>query len=107
TFIGAFVTEKIIEPRLGEYNGVYREKLEGLQAIEKKGLIRATIATVVTLIAVALLVVTPNAPLRAVAEPGETLTLMESLAPFMDSLVPFIALLFFVLVFFYFFFWIV
>jgi len=96
TFIGAFVTEKIIEPRLGEYNGVYREKLEGLQAIEKKGLIRATIATVVTLIAVALLVVTPNAPLRAVAEPGETLTLMESLAPFMDSLVPIIALLFFV-----------
>lgn len=96
TIVGALVTEKIIEPRLGEYNGVYREKLEGLKAVEKKGLIRAAIATVVTLIVVALLVVTPNAPLRAVAEAGESLTLMESLAPFFDSLVPIIALLFFV-----------
>jgi len=96
TIVGALVTEKIIEPRLGEYTGVYREKLEGLQPVEKKGLIRATIATFITLVAVALLVVPTNAPLRAVAEAGESLTLMESLAPFMDSLVPIIALLFFV-----------
>lgn len=96
TIVGALVTEKIIEPRLGEYNGVYREKLEGLKAVEKKGLMLATLATVVTVIAIALLVVFPNAPLRAVAEAGESLTLMESLAPFFDSLVPIIALLFFV-----------
>lgn len=36
TFVGAWVTEKIVEPRLGEYKGDFREKIEKLSAVEKK-----------------------------------------------------------------------
>src|SRR5699024_6003598 len=50
TFVGAWVTDRIVEPRLGAYNGVYREKLEGLKAIEKKGLIWSVISFVVAII---------------------------------------------------------
>ena len=89
TLVGAFVTEKIIEPRLGAYTGVYKEKLEGLQPIERKGLIWATISIVLTIIAIALLIVPGNAPLRG--DEGEIIQ-----SPFMDSLVPIIAVLFFV-----------
>src|SRR5690625_2319421 len=37
--LGWFATEKIVEPRLGPYNGEYREDLKGLNQAEKKGLI--------------------------------------------------------------------
>lgn len=96
TIVGWYVTEKIVEPRLGAYNGEYKEELEGLRPIEKKGLKWAGFWTLVTLIAVTLLVLPQNAPLRATPEAGESLTLMESLSPFMNSLVPIIAILFFV-----------
>src|SRR5699024_6032925 len=33
TIIGAFITKKIVEPRLGAYTGEYKEKLEGLAEI--------------------------------------------------------------------------
>lgn len=89
TIVGALVTEKIIEPRLGAYSGVYKEKLEGLAPKEKQGLLWASIATVITLILVALLIIPSNAPLR-----GEGGAIIQS--PFMDSLVPIIAILFFV-----------
>lgn len=89
TFVGAWVTDRIVEPRLGAYNGVYREKLEGLKAIEKKGLIWSVISFVVAIIIILLFVLPPNAPLR-----GENGAIIQS--PFMDALVPIIALLFFV-----------
>lgn len=89
TFVGALVTEKIVEPRLGAYTGEYKEKLEGLLPQEKKGLIWATVATLITLILVSLLILPSNAPLRG--EGGDII-----ISPFMDSLVPIIALLFFV-----------
>src|SRR5699024_5944540 len=87
--------EKIVEPRLGTYEGEYREKLEGLKPIERKGLTWSVVSAVIVLIGVALLVIPKNAPLRALEDDG-ALTLMESLAPFMNSLVPIIAVLFFV-----------
>lgn len=89
TIVGSWVTERIVEPRLGEYNGAYREKLEGLKPIEKKGLIWSVVSFVITLIIISLFVLPPNAPLR-----GEEGAIIQS--PFMDSLVPIIALLFFV-----------
>ncbi|MFD1038907.1 AbgT family transporter [Virgibacillus byunsanensis] len=89
TFIGAWVTERVVEPRLGEYKGEYREKLEGLKAIEKKGLIWAGVAVGVAVALVALLIVPENAPMR-----GENGAIIQS--PFMSSLVPVITLLFFV-----------
>lgn len=89
TIIGAFITEKIVEPRLGAYTGEYKEKLEGLAATEKKGLIWAGISTIVTIILIALLVLPSNAPLWQ-----DGVKFVES--TFMEALVPIIAILFFV-----------
>src|SRR5699024_11205948 len=89
TIIGAYITEKIVEPRLGAYTGEYKEKLEGLAATEKKGLIWAGISTIVTIILIALLVLPSNAPLWQ-----DGVKFVES--TFMEALVPIIAILFFV-----------
>lgn len=91
TFVGAFVTEKIVEPRLGEYKGDYREKIEGLTKIEKKGLLFAGLSILVSAVLVSLLVIFPGAPLRGVEN---EMPIIRS--PFMQSLVPIIAFLFFV-----------
>ncbi|WP_318614844.1 AbgT family transporter [Sporosarcina sp. YIM B06819] len=91
TFVGAWVTEKIVEPRLGTYTGEFREKMEKLTAIEKKGLVWATISIVVASILFALLILPEGAPLRGVE--GE-MPIIRS--PFMSSLVPIIAILFFI-----------
>ncbi|PJH69416.1 aminobenzoyl-glutamate transporter, partial [Salmonella enterica subsp. enterica serovar Typhimurium] len=65
TFIGTWVTEKIVEPRLGTYKGDYKEKgLEGLSKVEKKGIIYSAVATAIALILALLLVLPPIAPLR-------------------------------------------
>ncbi|TFB13480.1 AbgT family transporter [Filobacillus milosensis] len=89
TFVGAWVTEKIVEPRLGEYKGDYREDLDGLDASEKKGLRWATISLIISVIGTALLIVPSGAPLR-----GDEGQIIQS--PFMSSLVPIILLLFFI-----------
>src|SRR5690606_10715204 len=36
TIVGAIVTEKVVEPRLGEYKGQYREDLNGLTRSEER-----------------------------------------------------------------------
>ncbi len=89
TLVGAWVTEKIVEPRLGEYKGDYREDLNGLKPIEKKGLTWAIISFVVSAVLLSLLIVPGDAPLR-----GENGAVIQS--PFMQSLVPVITILFFV-----------
>ncbi|SDO37976.1 AbgT family transporter [Alkalicoccus daliensis] len=89
TFVGAFVTEKVVEPRLGEYTGDYREDLKGLSAVEKKGLLWAGISFFTGIILFALTIVPENGVLRA--EDGQIIQ-----SPFMDSLVPIIAILFFI-----------
>ncbi|UOR11199.1 AbgT family transporter [Halobacillus amylolyticus] len=89
TFVGTWVTEKIVEPRLGKYKGESTEELKGLSPIEKKGLIASGIALAIGIIAFALLIVPPNAPLR-----GEDGSIVQS--PFMNALVPIIAILFFI-----------
>lgn len=96
TLVGWFVTEKIVEPRLGSYQGEYKEELEGLKPTEKKGIAWAGISVLIIFIGVSFLVIPENAPLRAVSDGSEDFTLMDSLAPFMNSLVPIIAILFFV-----------
>lgn len=89
TLVGAWVTERIVEPRLGEYKGIYREKLEGLKPVEKKGLLWSILSVILTISVLAFLILPANAPLR-----GEDGGIIQS--PFMDSLVPIIALLFFI-----------
>lgn len=91
TFVGAWVTEKIIEPRLGEYKGEYRETVEKLTPVEKKGLIWAVISVVVAGALVSLLVLLPDAPLR-----GDEADMPIIKSPFMKSLVPIITFLFLV-----------
>ena len=91
TFVGAWVTEKIVEPRLGEDHGEFRETVEKLTRIEKKGLIWAGVSVLVAGTLVALLVVFPGAPLRG--DEGD-MPIIKS--PFMKSLVPIIAFMFFV-----------
>ncbi|WP_339227065.1 AbgT family transporter [Oceanobacillus sp. FSL K6-2867] len=93
TFIGAWVTERVVEPRLGAYNGDQKEKLDGLQSIEKKGLIWSGVAVVVALVLASLLVLPQNAPMRG-TEGDWMAQIIQS--PFMSSLVPIIAILFFV-----------
>src|SRR5699024_11511582 len=59
TIVGAWVTEKIVEPRLGSYDGIYKEKLEGLKPIEKKGLTWASVGFGVVIVGILLLIL-PN-----------------------------------------------
>ncbi|RLQ91990.1 AbgT family transporter [Planomicrobium sp. Y74] len=89
TIAGAFVTEKIVEPRLGEYKGEYREELNGLSAEEKKGMLWAAISFLIAAAAFAMLIVPENGALR-----GEDGGIVQS--PFMSSLVPIITILFFI-----------
>lgn len=89
TIAGAFVTEKIVEPRLGEYKGAYREELTGLSAEEKKGMLWAAISFLIAAAAFAMLIVPENGALR-----GENGGIVQS--PFMSSLVPIITILFFI-----------
>lgn len=65
TIVGAIVTEKVVEPRLGEYTGSYNPDNEPLTSTENKGLRNALIALVGFLILMAFLMVPENAPFRA------------------------------------------
>ncbi|WP_173917174.1 AbgT family transporter [Halobacillus sp. Marseille-Q1614] len=89
TIVGALVTEKIVEPRLGKYKGDYTEDLNGLEPIEKKGLIWAGVSLLAASAAFSLLILPPDAIMR-----GEGGKIVQS--PFMSSLVPIIAILFFI-----------
>ncbi|SHN31139.1 AbgT family transporter [Gracilibacillus kekensis] len=89
TIVGTFVTEKIVEPRLGAYTGSYKEEATGLSKIEKKGLRYAGLSLLISVIAASLLIVPENAPLRG--EDGAII-----ISPFMSSLVPIIFILFFI-----------
>ncbi|AFU97390.1 AbgT family transporter [Simiduia agarivorans] len=68
--LGAFVTEKIVEPKLGKYDrseasvDLEEQKLEGLLPIEKKGLAWAGVAFAGVAVMLALSVVPEWGPLR-------------------------------------------
>lgn len=89
TIVGTLVTEKIVEPRLGKYEGGVTESVDGVSAIEKKGLLGALFAFLATIAILSLLIVPEWGPLR-----GEDGAIIQS--PFFSSLVPVILILFFV-----------
>ncbi|WP_306432703.1 AbgT family transporter, partial [Staphylococcus haemolyticus] len=92
TFVGAWVTERIVEPRLGEYQGKHTETMDKLTRAEIKGIVWAFVAALVASVLFALLVLLPGAPLRGVE--GE---MPIDKSPFMkDGLVPILAILFLV-----------
>ncbi|WP_223703476.1 AbgT family transporter [Sutcliffiella deserti] len=88
TIVGTFVTDKIVEPRLGEYKGAYQGDVNYLQPEEKKGLWAALFSFIATIAVLALLVVPSWGPLR-----GEG-SILE--APFFHTLVPVILIMFFI-----------
>lgn len=88
TIVGTIVTDKIVEPRLGDYKGGIQEDVAGIEPIEKKGLWAAFIALLLTIAALALLVVPSWGPLRG---DGKFLE-----APFFQSLVPVLLIFFFI-----------
>lgn len=90
TILGTLVTEKIVEPRLGEYKGNSAEiKLDKISDEEKRGLLFAGIGFLVFIAVICLLVVPTNGILR---DP-ETHEILGH-TPFMDGIV-FIIMLFF------------
>ncbi len=87
TILGTIVTEKIVEPRLGEYKGDYKEELTEMGDLEKRGLRNAGIALLVFLGIIAYLTVPSNAIFR---EGGNLNKFMH------DGLLPVIMLFFMV-----------
>ena len=80
TAVGAYVTEKIVEPRLGEYTGDYQPDDEPITDDEKRGMRNALIALVLFLAVMAFLMIPENAPLRALNEDTGQMTLDYFLA---------------------------
>ncbi|MCD2137135.1 AbgT family transporter [Salinicoccus halitifaciens] len=101
TLVGWFVSDKIVEPRLGKFTlgtGVDTDEEEEdymapLTKLEKRGLLLAFISVIIGLILAASLVAFPASPMRG--DEGSYLdTIIQS--PFMNALVPIIAILFFI-----------
>ncbi|KXG76525.1 p-aminobenzoyl-glutamate transport protein [Fervidicola ferrireducens] len=81
TFVGTYVTVKIVEPRMGVYRG-NAEKFEPLNETEKRALRVAGLVALAYVAVIALMTLPPNAILRN-PENGSLI-----ISPFMNSLVP-------------------
>ncbi|MCW3480452.1 AbgT family transporter [Neisseriaceae bacterium JH1-16] len=94
TLVGAFVSEKIVEPKLGTYNpadageALSQDKMQKLTALEKRGLIAAGVAVLVFAALLAWAVIPEGAPLRN-AKTG-----LISGSPFLKGIVAFIFVFF-------------
>lgn len=91
TIVATIVTERVVAPRLGEYKGEHIDHLEDVTSNEKKGLVWALLAFLLTAGLFALMTVPENGILR-----GEDGALIQGVTPFVQSMVPIIAILFFV-----------
>lgn len=90
TIIGTLVTEKIIEPRLGEYKGDAEVKIEAIDKNESKGLMWAGISLLAYVAVILALVAPSNGILRS-----DIGGIIKDSA-FMGGLVPIIAMAFLV-----------
>ncbi|MCG9728965.1 AbgT family transporter [Shewanella sp. Isolate13] len=94
TFLGAFVTEKIVEPKLGKYDAseaaidLSEQKMDTVSALEKKGLKIAGLAVLVMSVLLALTIIPEGAPLRN-QETG-----LVAGSPFLKGIVAFIFICF-------------
>ncbi len=90
TIVIALITEKIVEPRLGEYRGDYTVQGESALSVDEyRGLRFALFGLIGVVVFIALLTLPPGAPLRN----PETGAIIGN-SPFMNSLIVTIALLF-------------
>lgn len=87
TAIGTFVTDKIVEPRLGKYEGAIESESNDLTAAEKRGLKFAGIAALIYIALILIAVVPTNGLLRS-----ETGGFLQS--PFMSGIIFIMMLLF-------------
>jgi aminobenzoyl-glutamate transport protein len=90
TFVVALITDRLVEPRLGTYEGDYPVESAEMSVEESRGLRFALWGLIAVLVFVGLLVVPPGAPLRH----PETGAIVGD-SPFMRSLIVTISLLFF------------
>jgi aminobenzoyl-glutamate transport protein len=92
TIAGTIVTEKILEPRLGRYEGDVptADENRSIAPVERRGLIVAGLVALLVLVGVALLAVPADGPLRN--PEGELL--VQQLAPLLTSIVAIMFFLF-------------
>ena len=91
TFVGGWVTEKVVEPRLGKYNGNAEAlRVEGISELEQKGLKWAGIATLLFIAVMAMTIIPENGLLRDPQTGG----ILRS--PFFSGIVVGLMLLFFI-----------
>ncbi|WP_257347195.1 AbgT family transporter [Pseudalkalibacillus decolorationis] len=84
---GALITEKIIEPRLGVYQGKIEKKLDEVSPLEGKALRNAGISALVFIAILVTVLFIPDSPLRN--EDGGIIP-----SPFLQGIVPIILFLF-------------
>ncbi|WP_010532074.1 AbgT family transporter [Lentibacillus jeotgali] len=87
TTMGGLVTEKIVEPRLGQYDGGVTREFEETTPQEKKGLRNAAIAAFCYIAILVFVLVWPDSPLRN--QEGGMIP-----SPFISGIVPIIMLFF-------------
>lgn len=92
TLAGTIVTERVIEPRLGPWKSDGTHTMEALTAAEKRGLRWALAALAGTVALALVLTLPPGAPLHE-SSGGTTI---ERIRPFLDSMVVWVLLVFFV-----------
>lgn len=90
TLAGAWVTERLVEPRLGAWKPAAASESNALTATERRGLRAAGVTAAVTVLTVAALTLLPGAPLMDAAKTG-----LQRLDPFFESMVVLVSLLFF------------
>ena len=89
--VGTWVTEKIVEPRLGIYDGdVSVPAIEQITPIEKKGLIWAGVSIIITTLILLILILPDGALLRN----PSTNSLIKS--PFLDGMITAVMIFFFI-----------
>lgn len=84
---GALVTEKVVEPRLGEYTGGVKKEFVPVSPIEKRGFRNAVLVGLAYVALIVLVILLPNSPLTN--EEGGIVP-----SPFLDGIVPLILIWF-------------
>lgn len=87
-FVGTFVCEKIVEPRLGKYKGNKFVGNENISTLEKKALYKSGVFTLIYIIFIIILAFPKNSFFRNI----ETGSFMNS--PLLDGIIPLILILF-------------
>ncbi|MGL5752785.1 MAG: AbgT family transporter [Paraclostridium sp.] len=97
TILGTIITVKVVEPKLGKYEGGFNggTDLQNISESEKKALKYATLTAVLMIVGLIVLICMPNSFLRNL-EAYSFLNSIVDHSPFMNGLIPIVATIFFV-----------